>query len=383
MIKEVDTIIIGGGIAGLACADRLHSAKRCFKLISSQIGGRIITPITSDVNYGAFFVTSEYKNVKKFVQIERQIRLSDLVFHRGKLAYSFWNVNLLWCLPQAIRFISLLYKFRQHYRKFKDASLRISQAEAIRSEPYLAKIYYQSTRDFINEHRLERLTKTYLHEMLYAMSFLPTYEGSAFGFLQWSSQLLLSRIYEFQLKKKELMSRFQKWIIKDEVVKIKRMRGVYYLNTKKGRMYCAKHVVIATQPWIAKKLLRLKRMNNTLSAHMFHLKGRLRPEWQKGREELFNPKSKTCVISKQRDGSYLIYTRTAYVDFGHFFEQYSIIGKKYWNPAFPCPGPILLDAEQGPNLYLAGDYNIGGLEDSCITGIYAANKIIESSRREQ
>ena len=50
-----DTIIIGAGISGLACARQLDKYNEDFLIISNDIGGRILTSEDGTANYGAFF----------------------------------------------------------------------------------------------------------------------------------------------------------------------------------------------------------------------------------------------------------------------------------------------------------------------------------------
>ena len=59
-----ETIIIGGGIAGLACARKLSEENMNFKLISQDIGGRITTSSNGEINYAAYVVPSYYKHFK-------------------------------------------------------------------------------------------------------------------------------------------------------------------------------------------------------------------------------------------------------------------------------------------------------------------------------
>ncbi len=68
MQKLVETIIIGGGISGLACARKLHENKKEFLLITENIGGRILTSEDGNFNYGALFVLKDYKHVLKFIK---------------------------------------------------------------------------------------------------------------------------------------------------------------------------------------------------------------------------------------------------------------------------------------------------------------------------
>mgnify|MGYP001610977953 CR=1 FL=1 len=73
---------------------------------------------------------------------------------------------------------------------------------------------------------------------------------------------------------------------------------------------------------------------------------------------------------------YIFYSKKSDPNFENYFIQPKIIFKKHWEPAFNITGYELLDCEQGENLYLIGDHNVIGLEDSYITGIFAANKIL-------
>ena len=69
MVKNsYETVIVGGGISGLACARRLIEKGRDFLLISEDIGGRILTSKDGDANLGAFFVYSDFYHFLKYVK---------------------------------------------------------------------------------------------------------------------------------------------------------------------------------------------------------------------------------------------------------------------------------------------------------------------------
>ena len=87
--KIIDTIIIGAGISGLSCGRRLQQYNKDFIIISKDIGGRILTSEDEEVNYGAFFVCSDYKNLLKYVKIKSRIKLHDFCFHEKDKSYVF------------------------------------------------------------------------------------------------------------------------------------------------------------------------------------------------------------------------------------------------------------------------------------------------------
>ena len=61
-----------------------------------------------------------------------------------------------------------------------------------------------------------------------------------------------------------------------------------------------------------------------------------------------------------------------------YFENPKIIDHHYWDPAGTINGHTLIESNRGNNMYLIGDFNVCGLEESYITGIYAANRIVDS-----
>ena len=82
------------------------------------------------------------------------------------------------------------------------------------------------------------------------------------------------------------------------------------------------------------------------------------------------------ALANLQDGTYLLYHQGERPSLDEFFKDPEIIAHHYWNPAGTINGHNLIESNRGNNLYLIGDYNVAGLEDAYITGIYAANQIL-------
>src|SRR5690349_9560748 len=78
-----ETVIIGGGVAGLACARRLHRAGREFRLITDRLGGRMYANGGATRNFGATYLTRDYRHVGRFVDRGSRIRRRDCYFPDG------------------------------------------------------------------------------------------------------------------------------------------------------------------------------------------------------------------------------------------------------------------------------------------------------------
>src|SRR3989338_406442 len=376
-IKTYKTIIIGGGISALGCAHKLIENKYAnFKLISPEIGGRILESKNNQVEYGAYYVMSIYHNTASFINLGHRIKLSSLRFHKSTHSYKLFDKKLYSCIFQLIRLFLILRKFKKHYELFKHKCLFQSQINCLKSDAYLWKLYNSNAKSFIKEKSIEKIVYNYLAEALHGTTFLPIKCLNAFEFLHFSLPLIVP-IYLFNFRKKEAINLVKDNWIKDQVISIKVDSGRYKVLTKNKAIFFCEKIVMATPPIISKHLLKFKEsLREPANAHMFHLSGDLKHNSNKDYTNLFNNKSRMLAIAKQKDGSYLLYTTHKKPNFDNYFSKYKIIKHKYWNPAFNIGGSNIINFNQGRNLFLIGDNNICGIEDSYIYGMYAANKIL-------
>jgi thioredoxin reductase len=373
----IDTLIIGAGIAGLSCARKLKDNNKKFKIITENVGGRIFESSEGKIEYGAYYIMKNYHYSKKFSKINRALTPAMIHFHKQKHTYGIFNIRMIKHIPQAVKFIRLLYKFKKHYEKFKKKCENVSQIDTLKSDPYLFDLYTSSAKNYINDHKISNVIYDFMGEALHGTTFTSISKLNAFTFLHFSLPLILPT-YEVTFKKEKLVGDFEKDIIKDSVVNIRKEKKGFAIRTKK-KTYNAKNVVVATPPHVSKKLLGLSRIRGPVNAHMFHLKGRIKKKWDFCEQNLFSDKNRMLAIAHQLNGTYLFYSKGRNPDFNIYFDDYEIITHKYWNPAFNLEGSELWECRQDENLYLIGDHNVCGLEDAFITGVYAAKQIIEKN----
>lgn len=68
--KQIETAVIGGGMAGLACSRQLHDAGKEFVLITDNLDGRVHHS-KRGVYFGAVIMTRDYTNIQRYVSMER------------------------------------------------------------------------------------------------------------------------------------------------------------------------------------------------------------------------------------------------------------------------------------------------------------------------
>jgi hypothetical protein len=377
-MKLNNTIIVGAGIAGLACARTLYENGEDFKIISDDIGGRILTSENGNINYGAFFVFSDYYNILKYVKLKSQIRLRDFCFHEGDKDFVLLNPKLLRYSIQILKVKRILHNFRKAFRKFREISEKISQKQAIENDAFLHNLYMQNAFDFVNKKNIESGTKAYLSKGLYSTTFSTIKEMNAFSFLQFILPLI-TPIYRFSFEKEKMIQPFQNNLLISHVEDIIYKNKQYKIRAN-GDIFQSKNIVLATQIDWSKQFAGVEKTNLPISTNMLHIKGNPKKIISRKKYHVFSPPSNVQAIANLNDGTYLFYYKVKQPELTHFFNNPKILAHKYWNPVATINGHNLIESNRGNNMYLIGDFNIAGLEEAYSTGIYAANQIINSKR---
>ena len=380
-MNKFETIIIGAGISGIGCAKTLlDNDYEDFKIISSNIGGRILESGEDTVEYGAYYVMNNYHHVKQYMTIKRKIKISDLVFHKDSKKYQLSIRKIIPLSFQLVKLIFILLKFKRHYEKFKKNCECNSQITCFKKDKYLWNLYNTKSEDFIKKNKLYDIFYDYMAEVLHGSGFVPIKKLNAFTLLHFSLPLILN-IYEFNFKDIEVEKLLRDKFIKDIIVKIKLEGTQYKILTQKNEVYYCKNLISALPPHIAKKLIGFKEeLREPVNVYMTHLQGEIKKECSVANYNLFDDSNPVLALALQKDGSYLFYSKDKNTDLYKYFNNYSIVEKKFWDPAFNIGGSNIVNFEQGENLYVIGDNNICGLEDSYIYGVYAGNEILKKPK---
>lgn len=380
MAKQTyDTIIVGAGISGLACARKLQENNEDFLLVSDDIGGRILLSKDGAANYGAFFVCEDYHNVLKFVKLKKQIRIRDFCFHEKEKTYVLFEPMLIKYSFQFLKTLKLLYNFRRAFRKLRRDTEKISQKKAIEKDPFLHDLYMQNAVDFVNKKNLKSGTEKYLSKGLYSTTFSPINEMNAFSFLQFILPLI-TPIYRFTFEKEKMIQPFKDKIIFNHVADIVYKNNQYKIKAN-DNIFLSKNIVLATQINWSKRFAGVKKINLPVNTHMLHIKGSAKEIISRKEYQLFGSPSNVQAIANLNDGTFLFYYKYKQPSLNLFFKNPQIIAHQYWKPAGTINGHNLIESNIGNNMYLIGDYNIAGLEESYITGLFAANQIIRKKRQ--
>jgi hypothetical protein len=267
-----ETIIIGGGIAGLACARRLFDSSRPFTLITEDVGGRVRNSDSGKVNLGAYYVRGDYHHVNRFVDLGRSVKQMRILRHDHDRSYTRWDYHLFGHLPQAARFLCQLNEFRLHYEAFKQTCVEMSQARALAADSLLWNLYHEPATRFIQRHRIQDIAHWYIAPVVHGTAFTSVDRLTAFSLLALTLPAVIP-VYEFTFRFDLLLAGFEDDLVFDSVTHLTPAAGGgYSIHTRNGRTFAAHHIVVATPIDVSARLINLAPLKNPVDVHTFLLR---------------------------------------------------------------------------------------------------------------
>lgn len=370
------TIIIGGGMAGLSCAMRLLQAQQDFLLITENIGGRVMYSPEAKVNFGAYFVMRNYFNARQLLTTRAWLNPFDACFHlNANEHYAVLSSHTLGLLPELLRFYRVMWEFSQHYEPYKQRCLVMPQKTALKTDPYMTEIFSMPAMQFARAKKFERAATEYLSKFAYACTGTSMENLSALDFLTVGQGMVVP-IYEFTFEPEGVTQKLGEHLIYDSIISIESQQGKHTVMGKTGQVYQAEKVVVATPAAVTQQLLGIKEIRTASQLHVFHVRARLKTEFRPYSSNMLPDSSAIMMTVKQHDGSYLIYSREKEVDLHQVCEQFDLLATMHWEKAMYTQGTAYLE-QQIEHLYVAGDHNGLGLEPTAISGIFAANQILQ------
>ncbi len=382
-MKIYKTIIVGGGISGLSAARKLFDNNEDFLLISKELGGRMHASKSFGVDYGAAYMTQDYKNVLKYVEKGDRLKVSDLYFinSNNNLA-TFYTLQNLKYLPKILKFLYILKKFRRRFIAYRKKAPYKSIQECFEEDKFLLKLWNLPASEFIKKNGFEILDEYYGNPVTNSTAFVESDKINTVYYLgMFFPTITKTWSFNFKHTIKKLIEGYEDKIKIASVIKVeKKEENLFKVHTSKDDFF-ARNIIFAA-PQIALKNVydNLPEPHLQEPVYSYHVAGLRRDIYQNKKVIFFRPRHHTLTILWHNpNGADLVYTKNPNPDFREYYEKYHIVKKIHWNPAIIIPDNKFVPQELEKNVYLASDYNISGLEDSFITGLYAANQILKNN----
>lgn len=376
----LETIIVGGGVSGLSCARRLHDAGRDFLLITEELGGRLLSAECCGINYGAAYMTSDYVNMLQFVQKKEELRVRDFFFWNGKRLTNVFILKNLRNTEKIITFLLILKKVRRHFLKYRAQAAHKSIKECFENDPVLMEYWNMNASVFIKKHGFERLDTLYGNPVTAATAFIESKKVNAFYYIGMFFPLLLKTwIVDLRETVPKLTRGYEDKITIARVTRVSKKFDYYTVESTAGHLR-ARNVVFAAPQKSLLGVYPLPKPHIQEKAYVFHISGVKKAQYRNKKAVVFRPENHDIFMIWELAGcADIIYSRHASPDFSQYYESYQIVRRLHWSPGMIIPDNKLIAQKLDDRLYLASDYNLSLMEDCFLTGVYAANQIINKT----
>lgn len=404
MRDHYESIVLGAGAAGMNCCLKLQEAGREYLLVSPNIGGRICNDEERHMNYGAVFYFGTYKHMLASGLLQGTVdvlpKLSQGQCHHdnGK-SYEPVSLTTVADAPSLFKYMKWMRDtFIPRYAKFKDDCCVMEVDEALRLDPLIEELYTESAEHFIERMGFGPICHDLVSMFAHACTGTPIKDLTALDYLNTVQPLTMSVIdvpplkLLFDLKRFDFDSEGVRGrlasgggeVLIGEASKVERCAEGWAIECASGRFTCD-NLVLATPAHITRQLLADVdgvpeldiRKASQLTGYL--LRGKIKKEYADHTLHIFDDTIPIIYVAERLDGDFEIFTEVDFEEgrkFDEYFDEWEVIGKKYWEYALYTAAHEALPQNLARGLIMAGDVNGLGMEPAAISGIYAANKIL-------
>lgn len=377
-----ETLVIGGGIAGMSCALELKEAGRDVAIVTDELGGRVCYEPEYGSNFGAVFFMENYTHAKKLLKDKGVMapKLGDLMLHSSPTKVFKGNsLTMLASLPQMNRFTRFMnHEFIPEYNQYKKECETQPVAVVMDRHPKLKRYYQMKASELIHELGIDKICDNFVSKFAYACTGSRIDELNALDFLNVAQGVVIP-IFDFSFDREEFTRTLDGKVYIDTIVSIERVEGDPKVNWKAigrdGTDYTCLNMVIAATGLVNQKLLGIEEIRQPTRLLSYLVEGTAKPYIAKASAHYFSDQFDIIAINKRSDGRFNVYSRTD-IDLNQYFDNPKIIHYRDWPEALFTYGDIVQPQDFDDHLWIASDINGLGLEPAAISGVYAANRIL-------
>lgn len=382
MLTYNEVLVVGGGIAGMTCARILKEADRDVAIVTDELGGRICYDHEYDCNFGAIFFMDNYAHSRKLLKEKKCIKsdLGAMMLHTSpQKEFKGNSLTMIASVPQLNKFRKFMNnEFIPEYNAYKKDCETMPVSEAFKRHPTIERYFHMKASDVIKELGVGRICDNFISKFAYACTGSKLTELNALDFLNVAQGVVIP-IYDFSFDAESFKGFLDGKVYLDDVVRIERSADRWQAIGKNGDVYESKYLVVATPGLVTQKLLHIDEVRQPTRLITYLVRGKQNAWMAKARQHYFGDRFDIICTSNKGNDMHLVFANSD-IDLSDYFDEWEIVKYRDWPQALFTYGESILKQDFDENLWVAGDLNGLGLEPAAISGVYAANRILEESK---
>lgn len=373
-----ETIIVGGGIAGMTCARMLKEEGRDVAIVTDELGGRVCYDKENGCNFGAVFFMDNYEHSRKLLKEKKALKsdLGQMMLHTSpEKEFKGNSLTMILSVPQLSKFRKFMNNtFIPEYNAYKKDCETMPVDEAFKRHPSIERYFHMKASDVIDELGVGRICDNFISKFAYACTGSKLTELNALDFLNVAQGVVIP-IYDYSFDVDAFKDFLDGKVYIDRIVSVERAGDNWRSVGESGEVYESKYLVVATPGLVTQKLLDIEEIRQPTRLLTYLVKGTPNAWISKARQHYFGDRFDIICTSNKGDGTHLVFSNSD-IDLSKYFDEWEVIKYRDWPQALFTYGETVQKQDYDENLWVAGDLNGLGLEPAAISGVYAANRIL-------